>query len=393
MSDLLSKSIEYTNRGWSVIPIPHKSKAPRLNGWQKLRLTTENLPKHFNGKPQNIGVLLGEPSGWLIDIDLDHPVAVELAPEYLPPTSAVFGRAGKQRSHYLYRATGPIETKKFSSNSEGMLAELRSTGQQTVLPPSTHVSGEAIEWNEANPEPALVDPEELQRCVAKLAAAVKERIGELPANVCLDAMLRMNMADGKDGSKRLFAAACRVVEHDLSDQDGLALIRQYEQQRPFPRQWSDKEILQRYRDAEKKVERGTVTERPSGFAKTGERDPKSGKLVLSPKKTLPTAEAYVDEFHTHPEGRTLYCHNGVLLHWEGNRYVELEDGAAKNKFQRWLHDALMYKTISGKPRLVQFEANPRTVNSALESIRTHVHLLRNDQRSLLVTAAAWRSAA
>ena len=35
----------------------------------------------------------------------------------------------------------------------------------------------------------------------------------------------------------------------------------------------------------------------------------------------------------------------------------------------------MYRFSAGKPRLVQFEANPRTVNSALESIRVHVHLL------------------
>ena len=50
------------------------------------------------------------PSGWLIDVDLDHPLAVELADEFLPPTASVFGRVGKPRSHRLYVVTEPIET-------------------------------------------------------------------------------------------------------------------------------------------------------------------------------------------------------------------------------------------------------------------------------------------
>ena len=74
----------YHSRGWSVIPIPHRSKNPGFDGWQNLRLSEAELPCHFNGRPQNIGVLLGEPSGWLVDVDLDHPRAVELADQFLP---------------------------------------------------------------------------------------------------------------------------------------------------------------------------------------------------------------------------------------------------------------------------------------------------------------------
>ena len=39
---------------------------------------------------------------------------------------------------------------------------------------------------------------------------------------CLVAMVRMDMPDHQDGSKRLFAAACRCVEHDLTDAVALA---------------------------------------------------------------------------------------------------------------------------------------------------------------------------
>ena len=55
----------------------------------------------------------------------------------------------------------------------------------------------------------------------------------------------------------------------------------------------------------------------------GQRDPETGRLVLSPRRTLPTAEAYIREFHEHPEGRTLLGHAGLLMEWRGNRYVQI----------------------------------------------------------------------
>lgn len=46
--------------------------------------------------------MLGTPSGGLVDVDLDSPEAVCLAPHVLPETGATFGRASKPRSHFLY---------------------------------------------------------------------------------------------------------------------------------------------------------------------------------------------------------------------------------------------------------------------------------------------------
>jgi hypothetical protein len=75
----------------------------------------------------------------------------------------------------------------------------------------------------------------------------------------LAAMLRHKPdANEADGSKRLFAIACRAVEHDLSDVAAVATIRQYEGKHPFPRTWTDAEILDRLRDAERKTERGSA---------------------------------------------------------------------------------------------------------------------------------------
>src|SRR4051812_48278830 len=93
----------YTELGCRVIPVPLKSKVPELNGWQKLRLEPSDLPKRFAGAPQNVGILMGEPSNGIVDVDLDCPEAIALAPRLLIQTGARFGHAAKRNSHWLFR--------------------------------------------------------------------------------------------------------------------------------------------------------------------------------------------------------------------------------------------------------------------------------------------------
>jgi putative DNA primase/helicase len=114
----------------------------------------------------------------------------------------------------------------------------------------------------------------------------------------------------------------------------------------------------------------------AGMIALGEKDPETGRLVLSPKRTLPTAQAFVQEFHQHPQGRTLHSYAGTLMAWRGNRYVEIEEETLRQKIQPWLHDALRYQfnKQSGQMELVDFESNPGTIKSAVESLRAHAHL-------------------
>jgi hypothetical protein len=157
----------YIQRGLAIIPIPHRHKAPLIKEWPKLRITEANAHDYFNGKPQNIGVILGAPSGNLIDIDLDCPEAVKLAPYFLPKTGAIFGRASSPQAHYIYFSE--IEQTTFKAPDGKMLLELRSTGGQTVFPGSTHPSGEVIEWN-IEGAPSRVVPTLIGDAVAQLAA-------------------------------------------------------------------------------------------------------------------------------------------------------------------------------------------------------------------------------
>jgi len=150
----------YTQMGWKTVPVPWGAKGPRISGWNQLRLSEQQLPRYFAGR-QNVGVLLGEPSRWLVDVDLDHLLAVELAPEFLPPTDAIFGRASKPRSHWLFYSSQPVRTKQWGINRDSTIVELRSTGLQTVFPGSMHPTGEPIQWDPLG-EPATADPELLK---------------------------------------------------------------------------------------------------------------------------------------------------------------------------------------------------------------------------------------
>lgn len=178
--DVLTAAHDYTNRGFFCVPIPHGEKGPRLKGWQNLRLTTEQLGTEFMPN-SNVGVILGEASGWLIDVDLDCEEAVTLAEQYLPPTGMITGRDGRPRSHWWYVCEG-AETVRLKEQSTGAtIVELRSSGLQTVVGPSVHPDGGR--YDVLSGEPARVPYPMLRACVDALhAAALKERGNDESAN-------------------------------------------------------------------------------------------------------------------------------------------------------------------------------------------------------------------
>lgn len=97
-------AVQLIRRGVVPIPVPAGAKNPGRPGWEALRIAEEEVPRHWtNG--QNVGVLCGEPSGWLVDVDLDSPEAVAAADLFLPPTLAS-GREGRPSSHRWYRCAG-----------------------------------------------------------------------------------------------------------------------------------------------------------------------------------------------------------------------------------------------------------------------------------------------
>ncbi|MFL5238833.1 MAG: bifunctional DNA primase/polymerase [Rhizomicrobium sp.] len=172
--------ISYCRRGWNPIPIQFKTKKPTGTAWQTRTITEADVPKYFNGAPQNVGIIMGPSSGGLTDLDLDCVEAITIAPYVMPKTEAIFGRASKPDSHREYittlwatlgkavlKFTDPIRPK-----HQNTLLEVRvggNSGAQSIFPGSVHESGEEIKWSVAG-EPAIVDNDELLRCANLLAA-------------------------------------------------------------------------------------------------------------------------------------------------------------------------------------------------------------------------------
>ena len=129
----------YVERGLAVVPIPQGCKRLVISSWQSLRIRPQELNLYFNGRPQNVGIILGEPSGWIVDVDLAAPEAVELGPQFLIPTLKS-GRESAPRSHWWYRAEG-ARTQRWKDTDGVTLVELRSTGCQTLVEPSIHPDG------------------------------------------------------------------------------------------------------------------------------------------------------------------------------------------------------------------------------------------------------------
>jgi hypothetical protein len=172
---LLEAARAFVQRGFSPIPVPFRTKSPRLPEWQKLRLIEEQLLEYFTQEPQNIGLLCGEPSHGLANVDCDCEEVIAAARFFLPETQMRSGRKSKPDSHYWYIAAELGKTAQFrdippeGETGGAMLIELRSNGAQTLVPPSVHPSGEDYVWHEQG-EPQEVERAALLRCVQKTAA-------------------------------------------------------------------------------------------------------------------------------------------------------------------------------------------------------------------------------
>lgn len=173
-ADLLDDVLSLHARGFAVVPMPYGQKRPVTPGWQDLRLDVTGIRTAF-GRPSNVGVVLGTPSGGLVDIDLDGPKAQALGHVFLPRTELVSGRTSAPASHWFFLVESPVKTTKYidplatSGGDRAMLVELRASGAQTLVPPSVHPSGEPITWAQ-NGEPAEVDADLLLGAVARVAA-------------------------------------------------------------------------------------------------------------------------------------------------------------------------------------------------------------------------------
>lgn len=147
-------SARYVNEyGFALIPLKPKSKEPAtphgLKDWsndaESIKEWMESHPKH------NLGIVLGEPSGGLvvIDIDVDDDQGYdgmetlrkwEREHGELPET--VMANTGRGGTHLYYRVSKKIHP---HVNDE-LHVDIRGDGSYAMLPPSIHPNGNPTLW-------------------------------------------------------------------------------------------------------------------------------------------------------------------------------------------------------------------------------------------------------
>jgi len=221
----------YRERGWVPIPVASGDKKPTRDKWQNSTLRSA-LDDFSDGC--NVGIVLGEPSGGLVDIDLDCPEAVAAARYLLPETGLKFGRTSKPNSHWLYTVENCGDTQRFQF-AGNVLLEYRANGGQTVFPPSVHESGEVVEFS-ATELPANISRAGLLRVAGKLAACSLLGRNWKGGNRH-DATLALSGALLRNGWKpeevREFIRALCVAGHDEEISDRLETVETTERRLQF----------------------------------------------------------------------------------------------------------------------------------------------------------------
>jgi hypothetical protein len=162
----------------SIYPVPVRPGAKDINikNWPDLRIELDDLEKHF-GNGENIGWLLGIKPRPIADVDLDCPEALAIAPFIKgPKTDRISGHKSNPASHYFFELPGEFEQTTFpdpfrkGKDDRKMIVELRGKGNQTVVPPSIHDTGEPYEWYKKG-EFGKATHHDVLRWTAKIAAA------------------------------------------------------------------------------------------------------------------------------------------------------------------------------------------------------------------------------
>jgi len=315
--DVVSQAKNYAARGWSVVPIAAGSKGPTRSGWQHLRLSEGEIDDLFHGG-ENVGIILGEASGGLLNIDLDCVEAVALANDYLPPTPCVSGRSGRPGAHRWYKCSDCTPKQYRDPLDKSSIVEIRGNGQQTVAGPSRHPSGDVYAVV-PEAEPATVERCDIEAAVEKLwEAVVRHRGHELPkvtqppvftapargpvsledrALAYLDAM--PPAIQGQNGSGALYAAATSLVHgFELNEELALLILMERYNPRCVP-PWTEAEIRHKVEEAANKPHsqpRGWLANQASPQDAARAAVDLSGLLAMSvPRAATPTPAAAHEE--------------------------------------------------------------------------------------------------
>lgn len=210
------------SRDPAFVSLKPKSKQPIGIAWQENPSSPELVHDEFKTNSHNVGLINGVVSG-IVDVDLDCPEAKQLSSVLLPKGLAAFEHLGNDRGHILYRVNDAGKTQQYQCPETGAtLVELRSTGSQTMIPPSIHPSGQKLKFTFLDDTATPLYFTDLQVQVRKIAAlsliARHWRDG-IRHNLALGvAGLLMKTDHDEAQSKAIIEAICEVIgDEELHD--------------------------------------------------------------------------------------------------------------------------------------------------------------------------------
>lgn len=205
-----------------TVPLRSRSKRPKSTNWPHIRLVEDDLQNGAFKPGDNIGALWGDASDHATDVDLDMEEAIWVA-DYILPDTFIYGRTSKERSHYVYKVMG-AQTRKWQVQELGTIIEIRSTGAQSVIPPSRHPEG-GIYCTDEDEDFTQLTKLELERYAEEIAvAAVFTRHYPTAGSrhdyvhACTGALCHQEWPDEKIG--RVMEAMLNVIqdeEDEISD--------------------------------------------------------------------------------------------------------------------------------------------------------------------------------
>ena len=340
-----------------------KDKRPGYRDWP---LCSKEPDDFFPG--DNIGILTGTLSDYLVCVDLDHPRAVELADQYLPTTGMIEGRPGKPRSHRYYRVTnippeltasggisgsllGGPASKSFRLDKQTTVVEILGTGRHATAPPSLHLSGERRDWDSFG-EPAEIECRELYMAVERLAQAcgcLTKVLSKSPQRVqsgkqcapCYFSDLpsmeeRFRRAElylehmppavsGEGGHNQTFRVACTLVRDFALDLDEARVLLEAYNDRCDP-PWSSEELEHKLEDANR-------------FS--GQRGSKLIELPELPTDPDRLARAFLKRYPSDHDAPTWRFWHGEFWQWHDNRYLRVPQSDLRARLSLAIRDELV----------------------------------------------------
>jgi hypothetical protein len=275
-SEILDRPVDaaqaLASMGFSVFPCRPRSKVPATAHGCKDATRDPAVIQDMFEDCNNIAIATGTASGvWVLDVDGEAGLAaladLEEKQGALPET--VCQQTGGGGRQFFFCLNG--ERVHNRAKVSGRPIDVRGDGGYVVVPPSIHPSGQPYTWLRSPDSIPLaaapgwlldfITSRDIPGTTTQRGDVLRREAQDNRQTEVLAALLSMRVADENDGSRRLYASACRCVEWDLNDAEAVAVIQAYAHLRPFPRTWTVPQIVARLRDAERHVVRGMAHSR------------------------------------------------------------------------------------------------------------------------------------